>query len=375
MKRSLRAHLAIMFAAAVAIALMVTGGAVIGVLVLQARAERASDLSQDRQPEEDEFGAVRKAAAAMAIVAPLAIAGAALLGLALARRALAPMREAGRRAAAARASDLNLTLPKTGAADEWDELAGTLNSLLEDARGSLLRMRRFTADAAHELRTPVTTIIGEAEVALRRDRGVEELRSALATVKTEGERLATLLEALLALARADASTLLASKTVASLDEIVARSVERARRRAFESGRASLQLECVGSNALVEGNPVLLSRAVENLLDNAIRHARGRVTVTLGGDGQVARLRVADDGPGVPPELIPELFQRFVRGDAARTGEGFGLGLAISRAIAEAHHGSLDFRPSASGAVFELELPAKFLPPQGAPPHDQTFTSG
>ncbi|TME45091.1 MAG: HAMP domain-containing protein, partial [Chloroflexi bacterium] len=144
MKRSLRAHLAIMFAAAVAIALMVTGGAVIGVLVLQARAERASDLSQDRQPEEDEFGAVRKAAAAMAIVAPLAIAGAALLGLALARRALAPMREAGRRAAAARASDLNLTLPKTGAADEWDELAGTLNSLLEDARGSLLRMRRFT---------------------------------------------------------------------------------------------------------------------------------------------------------------------------------------------------------------------------------------
>jgi len=197
-KRSLRAHLAIMFAAAVAIALMVTGGAVIGVLVLQARAERASDLSQDRQPEEDEFGAVRKAAAAMAIVAPLAIAGAALLGLALARRALAPMREAGRRAAAARASDLNLTLPKTGAADEWDELAGTLNSLLEDARGSLLRMRRFTADAAHELRTPVTTIIGEAEVALRRDRGVEELRSALATVKTEGERLATLLEALLA---------------------------------------------------------------------------------------------------------------------------------------------------------------------------------
>jgi len=357
-KRSLRTHLAIMFAAAVAIALMAAGGAVIGVLVLQARAERASELSHGLQPEEDEFVAVRKAAAAMAIVAPLAIAGAAFLGLVLARRALAPMREAGRRAAAARASDLNLTLPKTGADDEWDELAGTLNALLEDARGSLLRMRRFTADAAHELRTPVTTIIGEAEVALRRDRSVEELRSALATVRTEGERLATLLEALLALARADAGTLLASKTVARLDEIVARSVERARRRAFESGRASLQLECVGSNAVVEGNPVLLSRAVENLLDNAIRYARRRVTVTLGGDEKVARLSVADDGPGVPPELIPDLFQRFVRGDAARTGEGFGLGLAISRAIAEAHHGSLDFRPSTTGAVFELKLPAK-----------------
>src|SRR5207245_10931770 len=105
--------------------------------------------------------------------------GGAFRARALGRGARAPMRGAGRRAAAARASDWNLTLPKTGADDEWDELAGTLNALLEDARGSLLRMRRFTADAAHELRTPVTTIIGEAEVALRRDRSVEELRSAL----------------------------------------------------------------------------------------------------------------------------------------------------------------------------------------------------
>src|SRR5207245_7584376 len=112
------------------------------------------------------------------------------------------------------------------------------------------------------------------------------------------------------------------------------------------------------NAVVEGNPVLLPRPVESLLDTAIRYARRRVTVTLGGDEKVARLSVADDGPGVPPELIPDLFQRFVRGDAARTGEGFGLGLAISRAIAEAHHGSLDFRPSTTGAVFELKLPAK-----------------
>jgi len=358
MKRSLRTRLAIMFAAAVAVALMVAGGAVIGVLVLQARAEQASDLSQGRQPEDDELGGVRKAAAAMAIVAPVAIAAAALLGLALARRALAPMREASRRAAAARASDLNLTLPVTGAADEWDELANTLNALLQDARTSLLRTRRFTADAAHELRTPLTTIIGESEVALRRNRGVEELQAALSTVKAEGERLARLLEALLALARADAGTLLASKTTARLDEIVERSVDRARSSAMERGQTSLQVDCVGSNTLVEGNPVLLSRAVENLLDNAIRHAARLVTVTLVTDGNSARLRVADDGPGVAPALVPELFQRFVRGDAARTGEGFGLGLSIARAIAEAHHGSVDFRPSPNGAVFELTLPAK-----------------
>ena len=295
MKRSLRAHLAIMFAAAVAIALVLAGGAAIGVLVLRERAERTSESATAAQPEEEMAG-VRKAAMAMAVVAPFAIGGAALLGLALAHRALAPMREASRRAAAARASDLSLTLPVTGAADEWDELAGTLNVLLEESRGALSRMRRFTADAAHELRTPVTTIIGEAGLALRRERGVEELRASLSTVKAEGERLARLLEALLALARADSGTLLASKTAARLDELVARSVERAKSRAGAGNHAQLEVDCEVSDAVVQGNPVLLSRAVENLLDNALRYARRRVTVSLAADGQRARLRVADDGP-------------------------------------------------------------------------------
>jgi two-component system heavy metal sensor histidine kinase CusS len=301
---------------------------------------------------------VYKAAIAMGIVAPFAIGAAAFLGLALARRALSPMREASRRASAARASELNLSLPVTGTGDEWDDLATTLNTLLEDARSSLSRIRRFTADAAHELRTPVTTIIGEAEVALRRHRGVEELRAALDTIKGEGERLAALLEALLALSRADAGILLASKMEARLDEIVGRSVTRAKANASESGRNSLQLECVGSAGTVVGNPVLLSRAVENLLDNAIRHATERVTVTLTANERTARVRVADDGPGVPPELVPELFQRFARGDEARAGQGFGLGLSIARAIAEAHHGSVEFRPSPGGAVFELTVPVR-----------------
>jgi two-component system heavy metal sensor histidine kinase CusS len=338
--------------------MLVSAGAVIAVLVLEELEERSVRLTRGIQPEEDEFHDVYKAAIAMGIVAPFAIGAAAFLGLALARRALSPMREASRRASAARASELNLSLPVTGTGDEWDDLATTLNTLLEDARSSLSRIRRFTADAAHELRTPVTTIIGEAEVALRRHRGVEELRAALDTIKGEGERLAALLEALLALSRADAGILLASKMEARLDEIVGRSVTRAKANASESGRNSLQLECVGSAGTVVGNPVLLSRAVENLLDNAIRHATERVTVTLTANERTARVRVADDGPGVPPELVPELFQRFARGDEARAGQGFGLGLSIARAIAEAHHGSVEFRPSPGGAVFELTVPVR-----------------
>jgi two-component system heavy metal sensor histidine kinase CusS len=325
-------------------------------MALQVEAHQRHEIRRGLPVDDDDLLVVPRAAAAMAIVAPLTIAAAAVLGLYLARRALAPMREASRRVAAARASELDLTLPVTGADDEWDDLASTLNALLADARGSMFRVRRFTADAAHELRTPVTTILGEAEVALRRKRTEEELRTALVTVKDEAERIAQLLEALLSLARADAGTLLSSKAVLPLGEVLEAAVARARERASQRGHAAIRVESAPANVLVEGNRPLLSRALENLLDNALRHARDQVTVTVAADGTTARVRVADDGPGISPDLVSSLFERFARGDRARSGEGFGLGLSISRAIAQAHGGTLELRPSSSGASFELALP-------------------
>jgi signal transduction histidine kinase len=355
-KLALRHRLALLFATAVGAALLISAAATIGVIALQTEAHRQDEIKRGLAPDDDDLLVVPRAAAAMAIVAPLAVAAAAVLGLYLARRALAPMREASRRVAAARASELDLTLPVTGAADEWDDLASTLNALLADARGSMFRMRRFTADAAHELRTPVTTILGEAEVALRRKRTEEELRAALVTVKDEAQRIAQLLEALLSLARADAGTLLSSRTVLPLGDVVEAAVLRARERASQNGHAAIRVESTPTSVLVEGNGLLLSRAFENLLDNAIRHARAQVTVTVGTDGTMARIRVADDGPGISPDLVSNLFERFARGDSARSGEGFGLGLSISRAIAQAHGGTLELRPSSSGALFELALP-------------------
>ena len=356
MKLALRHRLAMLFATAVGAALLVSAAATIGVIALQMEAHRQDEIRRGLPADDDDLLVVPRAAAAMAIVAPLAIAGAAVLGLYLARHALAPMREASRRVAAARASDLDLTLPVTGAADEWDDLASTLNALLADARGSMFRVRRFTADAAHELRTPITTILGEAEVALRRKRTEEELRAALVTVKEEAERIAQLLEALLSLARADAGTLLSSRAVLPLGDVIEAAVARARERASLNGRAAIRVESAPTNVLVEGNRLLLSRALENLLDNAVRHARAQVTVTIATDGITARVRVADDGAGISPELVSSLFERFARGDRARSGEGFGLGLSISRAIAQAHGGTLELHPSSSGALFELALP-------------------
>jgi signal transduction histidine kinase len=352
----LRRSLAIFFAAAIAGAMLVSGAAVLGVLLLEEHAERAEALERGTTLDDDDFVLVQRAAAAMAIVAPLAAGGAALLGLRLARRALAPMTEASRRAANARASELDLTLPLSGKGDEWDDLARTLNALLADARDSMLRVRRFTADAAHELRTPLTTILGEAELALRRERSASELRAALTTVKSEGEQLVQLLEGLLALARADAGTLLSGKTASRLEDIVKSSIGRVRERARQGEAARVRIDCVGDGGSVKGNPLLLSRAVENLLDNAVRYARDQVTVSISADAAMARVRVIDDGPGVAAEVVPELFERFVRADTSRARGGFGLGLSLTRAIAQAHDGTVEFLPSPHGAVFELALP-------------------
>ncbi|MFL5370709.1 MAG: sensor histidine kinase [Myxococcales bacterium] len=356
MKLALRHRLALLFACAVGVALLVSGGATIAVIALQTQAHREDEIRRGELPDDDDLLVVSRAAAAMAIVSPIVIAAAAVVGLYLARRALAPMREASRRAASARASDLDLTLPVTGANDEWDELATTLNALLADARGSLFRVRRFTADAAHELRTPITAILGESEVALRRKRSEAELRAALTVVKEEAERSARLLEALLSLARADAGTLLSTKTKLEVAGIVESSVSRARERASHDGHVAIRVDRGSTTAFVEGNAALLSRALENLLDNAIRHAGTQVTVTVASDGTLARVRVDDDGPGVPAHLMPALFERFARGDSARAAGGFGLGLSIARAIAQAHGGSVVLLPSSAGASFELALP-------------------
>jgi signal transduction histidine kinase len=360
MKLAVRHRLALLFASAVAAALLVAGGATIGVIALETEAHKQAEIRRGEKPDEEDLLVVGRAAAAMGIVSPLVIAAAALVGLYLARRALAPMREASRRAAAARASELDLTLPVTGSGDEWDELATTLNALLTDARGSMFRVRRFTADAAHELRTPITAILGEAEVALRRKRSEGELRAALSAVKEEAERTALLLEALLALARADAGILLSSRTKLLLGGIVESSAARARERASQDRRAEIRIED-SSTAYVEGNAALLSRALENLLDNALRYAATQVSVTVASDGTLAKIIVADDGPGIPPQLVSTLFERFARADSARATGGFGLGLSIARAIAQAHGGTLVLRPSPIGAAFELALPRTTAP--------------
>lgn len=354
MRLTLRTRLALTFATAVAGALVVFSLAVVLIFAVAESNEAAREGSAVTQAElREDAGRVLLS---MVLVAPLAIGGATALGLWFARRAVAPLREATARVRAAQASDLKLTLPVQGTGDEWDELAVTLNALLADASGSMQRIRRFTADAAHELRTPLTAIIGEVEVTLRREREKEALRGSLSVVGEQAARLSGVLNALLMLARADAGTLLARQAPCALDEIVRTAVEQALADARRAGLAEPTVVVEGQAGSVQGDEVLLVQAVRNVVENGLHHGGGTVTILMREEDSAACVRIADAGPGVPLSIRSTIFERFTRGDEARSGSGLGLGLAIASAIADAHRGKLALVPSEAGATFELRLP-------------------
>ncbi len=330
-----------------------------------------TDGPGDAPPERDEAGIpdefgddedVERVVSAMLLCAPLVTAAAAALGFWLAKRSLRPLREASAQALAARASALELTLPLSGANDEWDELAAILNSLLAEARGSVARIQRFTADAAHELRTPLTTLIGEADLALRRERPVSELRASLEVVRAESQRMAQLVDALLSLSRADVGTLLTNTHAdpVELESLLRDAASRAQARAERKQKpfaVDISFDAPAPH-LARGEPVLLARALGNLLDNAVDHGGTKVALAVRTDERSICVRVADDGEGIAESLRSRLFERFARADEARSSDGFGLGLALSRAIAQAHGGGLTLLPPApgsKGAAFELRL--------------------
>ncbi|HUH94352.1 MAG TPA: HAMP domain-containing sensor histidine kinase [Casimicrobiaceae bacterium] len=360
----LRTRLALSFGAAAGATLLFFSVVVLAALTISDMAGKSwSQPRFERELAENTRGVV----IAMIVGAPVAVGGAAAAGIWLARRAVSPLQEASARARVARGSELDLTLPLNGSGDEWDVLASTLNSLLADSRTAMERIRRFTADAAHELRTPLTAIVGEAEVSLRRERTSQELRASLEIVREQSKRLAELLDALLTLARADAGTLLVGSSQWSLDATVSEAAAIAFEDARKRGADARPIAIQGVAGDVEGDRVLVLRAVRNLLENAFLHGGGAVSVQLASDLRWRHILIADQGPGIPTRVRPRLFERFAQADESRSGDGLGLGLAISKAIVEAHGGAVRFVPVDRGAAFEIDLPVPQLSanaPQG-----------
>ncbi|MFJ9706597.1 ATP-binding protein [Streptomyces sp. NPDC101234] len=238
----------------------------------------------------------------------------------------------------------------------------------EQVRRSEERMRRFLADASHELRTPLASIAGYAELM---NRGTDRIEPGLAwrRVNAESARMRSLVEDLLLLARLDEGRPLQSAEV-DLAALVAEAVWDA--RAAGAGH-HWQLELgLDEPALVLGDEARLHQLVANLLANARVHTPAGTTVTATVESTVTTcvIRVRDDGPGIPPDLLPTVFERFTRADTSRTRAGVleggsGLGLAIASAIATAHGGHLDVQSAPGRTEFRLELPVTELPPTGA----------
>ena len=298
---------------------------------------------------------------------PAALALTILAGYLLARSALSPVRELESEARAISATDAAARLAEPRANDEIASLAQTLNALLGRVEEAREREQRFSADASHELRRPLTLMLNEIDVTLRGTGSIASYRRALTVTRSEVENLTRLTDDLLLLARsADAPIELDSERF-DAHELLSRVARRHHSQARSLGRAIVVDKA--QNLAIVGDRARLEQALANLTDNAIRHGAGTVTLAAEArDGRVA-LTVSDEGTGPPSEFMPRAFDRFSRADPSRHASGAGLGLAITRLIADAHAGSVQ----ASGApgAFTVTFALTWPPDPTLPPSSST----
>jgi two-component system OmpR family sensor kinase len=271
----------------------------------------------------------------------------------VAGRALKPLKDVAQAAdETGRARDFGRRLPDRRSRDEVALLSTSFNRMLEQLQDSFESQRRFVADASHELRTPLTTIQGNAGLLAHGPPISEEVRRAAATdIAEESERMGRLVDRLLTLARADSGLRLQLAPV----DLRAVVVDVTRQAAAVHPERAIEVEAV--DATVAGDEDALRQLLWILLDNALRYARSAISVRLELDSGWARLNVGDDGPGIPVNDRQRVFERFYRGDSARTGQSAGLGLAIARWITEQHGGRIIAeRSRAGGAGLYVDLP-------------------
>jgi two-component system OmpR family sensor kinase len=290
------------------------------------------------------------------------LAGAALAllaGLAVARRAMSPIAELTETARRIeRTGDPSLHMPRPAASDEVAELASTLEGMLRsldaarsDTESALTRQREFVADASHELRTPLTAVLANLE--LLEDELSGDQRDTASAALRSTRRMRRLVADLLLLARADAGRE-APRAPVDLAKVV---IEAAAELEPVAGDHQLTVSAE-PGAVVEGARDELHRLALNLMDNALKHTAPdtAIRIDVRRDADDVTLVVADDGPGVPADIAPRIFDRFVRGASDRGGST-GLGLSIVRAVAETHGGTVTLEPSDRGARFVVQLPA------------------
>ncbi len=274
----------------------------------------------------------------------------------LSDRVLGPLKRVTEAAARISGSEITRRVPVTTNRDEIHDLSVAINNMLDRLQESFETQRRFTADASHELRTPVTAIAGHASYLSRRTNPTAEQTESLDVIRREADRMGKLVNDLLELARADAGFTV-QRAPMNLVEVV-----HAVQAEVLPGAGGTQIEVHAPQPLAEvlGDATRLKQVVLNLVHNAINAGAKRVSLSVTRERQQVRLEVLDDGAGIPADALPHLFDRFFRVDGARSGRGngSGLGLAIVKWIVQQHDGAVTVESKlGEGSVFSVLLPA------------------
>jgi len=294
----------------------------------------------------------------MLLTIPVALVLATTGGFFLANRALKPVDEITRTAARISTNDLAIRLHVLRN-DEIGRLATTFNSMLDRLQAAFQRQKQFTADASHELRTPLATLIATADIALESPRSVQGYKQVISSMRNDAQRMSALVNDLLTLARVDAGQEQLTLEKLDFSLLVQDTADSLRSLAVQKGIALL---CdITPSLFISGDQLYLTRLVINIIDNAIKYTPpgGTVRVTVATIAKRLCLTVSDSGPGIAPEHLPHLFDRFYCADTARARAqgGAGLGLAICKWIVEAHHGDIAVSSQPGhGTTFTIRLP-------------------
>jgi heavy metal sensor kinase len=301
---------------------------------------------------------------------PVAVAVAGLGGYTLARRALRPVERMSERARSITAERLSDRLPVDNPDDEMGRLAAVFNETLGRLERSFEQMRQFTADVSHELRTPLTAIRSVGEVGLRGHRDEAAYRSIIGSMLEEVDRLASLVDRLLTLSRAETGQARLNTEAFELrglaDEVVGHLGVLA-----EEKRQSV--EVVGDGAQASADRLVVRQALINLVDNAIKFSPqgSRIAIRIGDGPDAVTLDVADSGPGIHGAMRERIFDRFFRAAAADDAHGAGLGLSIAKGAIEANGGRLTLVSSGEdGSTFRITLPRAKARPKQHPAHHE-----
>jgi heavy metal sensor kinase len=291
------------------------------------------------------------------LIVPISVLAAALGGWFMARRALRPVRQITSTAAAISSTSLNRRVPVGTSADELSELANTFNEMIARIDATFRSMQQFVADASHDLRTPLTVVQMELELLLMGNKSGQDTHDALERSLIEIDRLNRLAADLLLLARADAQQLTLNRRAFRLDELLMECIGQLKGLA-EARQVAFHID-IDQPVEIEADEVLLRRAIVNVVDNALTFSPpySSVRIHLQPEERRVRIDIVDTGSGIPEAELPRIFDRFHRGDTARSTKGTGLGLAIVRAVVEAHAGTVSAQSMlGSGTTITFLLP-------------------